>query len=148
MESLYTFLIHPKNPQLEKGDENHPFQVPDFSDGSKKYMKTPLKENVKNTNDKDFRSPKRKAVQPKRRPKDQSYERLLFTAPIKADMNKSETAGISEDFAKLVENLFTTSNLHEKLAENINRVAISRSDSFLIWLKFCLNKFKLIHDIY
>ena len=63
-------------------------------------------------------------------------------------MNKSETAGISEDFAKLVENLFTTSNLHEKLAENINRVAISRSDSFLIRLKFCLNKFKLIHDIY
>ena len=85
MESLYTFLIHPKNPQLEKGDENHPFQVPDFLDGSKKFMKTPLKENVKNTNDKDFRSPKRKAVQPKRRPKDQSHERLLFTTPIKAD---------------------------------------------------------------
>ena len=100
-------------------------------------MKTPLKENVKNANDKDFRSPKRKTVQPKRRSKDQSHERLLFTTPIKADMNKSETtAAISENFAKLVENLFTTSNLHEKLAENINRVAISRSDSFLTWLNF------------
>ena len=58
------------------------------------------------------------------------HERLLFTTPIKADVNKSETAAISEDFAKLVENLFTTSNLHQKLAENINRVAISRSDSY------------------